>query len=701
MRVRLGVTSLNQTVGDWAGNRKRILSAWRAARADDISLLLCPELSISGYSLGDRLPRPGTLQQSYESLKQIAAEVEEGVLIVGLPVAHRGVLYNAAAVLARGALQGLCPKGSLATGDVEYENRWYQGWEAGRVEEWTAPDGDQVPIGDLVFEAPDLPPFAFEICEELWRGTRPGARRALAGAEILLNPSASWFTMGKHRIRRQMVREASRADLCAYLYASLSGCDSTRLVFDGAALIAAEGRLLAEGDRFLFDQDWSLRAGPVDLSGLRRARLETGSWRAEQAALLRGERGPAPQILLLPEVGLNTARSAYDRPPIGPSQGPSWLRASTDHDRRDPSLDWLLHAGLIKRASEPEEIGFLELELALCLGLRDYLRKARISALALALSGGRDSAMVAILVDRMFTYQKPEVSREARRAYTKAHFLTAYLATENSGRATREAAREVAEEIASTHHDLSIQATLDAHQQVVEGAVGSALSWEDPVENLALQNVQARLRGVLIWSLANLKQALLLVTSNQSEAAVGYTTMDGDTSGGLALIAGVPKSLVNRWLSWAEHFHGYQSLSSINALAPSAELKPPEEEQTDEAELMPFPLLDRILYHFIELAQDPLEIFISLWPEAAAGSLPVAAEPTALRDAIARFIRLFCFAQWKRERFAIAFRIHDFDLDPKAGGRFPPIQAPFTEELAALDLYLERERESLKRGQKQ
>jgi NAD+ synthase (glutamine-hydrolysing) len=194
---------------------------------------------------------------------------------------------------------------------------------------------------------------------------------------------------------------------------------------------------------------------------------------------------------------------------------------------------------------------------------------------------------------------------------------------------------------------------------------------------------------MLIWTIANLNGALLLVTSNKSEAAVGYTTMDGDTSGGLAPIADVPKSLIKLYLAWARRFHGLEGFEKVDSMPASAELrprKPGEPEQTDEADLMPFAVLDQLMYAFVQLGLAPLDILRRFWPTLKGHYND---DPAQLAAAIRKFVRLFCFAQWKRERFAISFRVTAFDLDPKTGFRFPPVQAPFTEELAEMDRFVE------------
>jgi len=149
----------------------------------------------------------------------------------------------------------------------------------------------------------------------------------------------------------------------------------------------------------------------------------------------------------------------------------------------------------------------------------------------------------------------------------------------------------------------------------------------------------------------------------------------------------VPKSLVSLWLDWAGRTYDYPGLNAILAMQASAELRPPERAQTDEDDLMPFFILDQLMYLFVQLALDPTQIFCRLWPsvfEHYHGRIRPFAED------IRRFVRMFCFAQWKRERFAISFRVTAFDLDPKAGFRFPAVQEPFTQELLELVVFVER-----------
>jgi len=673
--AHVAAASLNQTVGDWSGNRDRIVRAIEIARARGARLLVLPELCISGYSLGDRLMMRDTLERSWRVLTEVAPHTAGLIVAVGLPVRHDGVLYDAVAVIADGVISGLVAKEYLAIGDVQYENRWYQGWAHGRVESFTAPDGRAIPMGTLLFDAEGLGAFAIEVCEDGWKGLRPGSTYALAGPLIVANPSASWFVIGKHATRRRMVQEISREDHVAYVYTSLHGCDATRLVFDGSVLVAAEGAVLSDGRRFLFDEDVEVVDTVLDLEGLVHTRTEEGSWRQQVEALRRGDYGPLPTVLRLP--------GDYRTSASPPLPTPYWLDGTTETSV-DPSLDWLAAAGLIPHPPAPTDLPYLELELALAMGLHEYRSKTGIPGFTLALSGGRDSSMVAVLVARGLRYAHPDWTPAQVADEVKTRFTTAYLATELSGDATRGAAAALSAELGARHLEVGMQQAVDLHVDIAAALTGTRLSWEDPAHDVPLQNVQARLRGSLIWMVANLSGSLLLSTSNKSEAAVGYATMDGDTSGGLAPIADVPKSMVTAYLVWAARFHGLSAIDQVVKTPATAELRPADRGQTDEGDLMPFAVLDQLMYLFVQRGQAPLEMFQTLWPVVKHDYTA----PSELAAQISKFVRLLCRAQWKRERFAITFRVTAFDLDPKTGFRFPPVQAPFTEELADLAAYV-------------
>lgn len=187
--------------------------------------------------------------------------------------------------------------------------------------------------------------------------------------------------------------------------------------------------------------------------------------------------------------------------------------------------------------------------------------------------------------------------------------------------------------------------------------------------------------------LANVKGALLLATSNRSEAAVGYATMDGDTCGGLSPIAGIDKAFLRHWLRWLETegpagVHPIPALAAVNRLAPTAELRPREATQTDEADLMPYEVLDAIERAAIRDKQTPIDAFRRARRNSASS-------PTSSSTSGSRFFRLWCRNQWKRERDAPSFHLDDENLDPKTWCRFPILSGGFERELEELAQYVE------------
>jgi NAD+ synthase (glutamine-hydrolysing) len=226
-----------------------------------------------------------------------------------------------------------------------------------------------------------------------------------------------------------------------------------------------------------------------------------------------------------------------------------------------------------------------------------------------------------------------------------------------------------------------VEPLVRGYERLAATAVGRRLTWDR--DDVALQNVQARARSPGVWMLANLTGSLLLSTSNRSEAAVGYATMDGDTSGGIAPLAGIDKAYLRRWLVWLERegpagVGPIPALAAVNAQAPTAELRPPAAGQTDEADLMPYDVLDRVERSAIRDKETPLEAWQRLvveFPDHA---------PAQLARWTERFFTLWSRNQWKRERYAPSFHLDDENLDPKTWCRFPILSGGFARELAEL-----------------
>ncbi|MFO0571461.1 MAG: NAD(+) synthase, partial [Polyangiaceae bacterium] len=338
-----------------------------------------------------------------------------------------------------------------------------------------------------------------------------------------------------------------------------------------------------------------------------------------------------------------------------------------------------------------------EFARAISLALFDYLRKSRSHGFVVSLSGGADSSAVACLVAMGLGFAVRELAVDGvieklrhvpgidacadTPALVGRLLTTAYQATENSGKVTRDAARAVAHALGARHLELDVEPLVRGYRDIVSSVLGRPLSWE--TDDIALQNIQARVRAPGIWMIANLTRALLLSTSNRSEAAVGYATMDGDTAGGLSPIAGIDKAYLRRWLVWLEQ-KGPEgqgpipALHAVNVQQPTAELRPSAAAQTDEADLMPYVLLDAIERAAIRDKRSPREVYALLRAE-----FPDYATSDLVRW-VERFFRLFAQNQWKRERYAPSFHVDDESLDPKTWCRFPILSGGFLRELSEL-----------------
>jgi NAD+ synthase (glutamine-hydrolysing) len=338
----------------------------------------------------------------------------------------------------------------------------------------------------------------------------------------------------------------------------------------------------------------------------------------------------------------------------------------------------------------PKEWEFAQ---ASALGLFDYLRKSKSKGFVLSLSGGADSSTVAILVAEMVRRGLEELGLQAfckkigfnnwekyqanpEKSLVNELLTTAYQGTSNSSKDTFESAKSLAESIGAKFYHWTIDEEVTSYTSKIENAIGRKLTWER--DDITLQNIQARARSPIIWMLANINHALLLATSNRSEGDVGYTTMDGDTSGSISPIAAVDKYFVLHWLRWAEKNLNREGLRKVNCLQPTAELRPSERKQTDEKDLMPYAVIVEIEKLAIRDRRSPMDIFWLLKEE-------LDLNPEELKGYIKKFFQLWARNQWKRERLAPSFHLDQFNVDPKTWYRFPILSQGFSEELAQLE----------------
>ena len=350
--IKVGAASLNQTPLDWEGNKNHILAAIAAAQVQQVSILCLPELCLSGYGCEDAFFAPGTLAQSWRILQTIVPQTQNIIVAVGLPLLYQNRVYNTVCLLVNGQIGGFVAKKFLPGDGIHYEPRWFHRWPHGAQTEIEI-DEQRYPLGDIYFNCGGVR-IGFEICEEAWVANRPGIKLAEQGVDIILNPSASHFAFGKRKVRERFVLEGSRAFSVGYVYTNLLGNEAGRAIYDGEALCASGGQLLAASKRFSF-ADYQLITALIDVDLTRMSQARTSEWVPKLAS----------RIYL---------------PFVYPQIPPHYELATPSSWEDSPTLK--------------EE----EFTRAVSLGLFDYLRKSRAQGFVVSLSGGADSSAIACLV---------------------------------------------------------------------------------------------------------------------------------------------------------------------------------------------------------------------------------------------------------------------------------------------------------------
>jgi NAD+ synthase (glutamine-hydrolysing) len=654
-RILVAAAALNQTPLAWEDNSAHIRTALKEARAAGVQIVCLPELSVSGYGCEDAFHSSGVVAQALSIAVELAQETKGLVVNFGVPLMLQGAVYNTVAVAVDGVLRGFVAKQNLAGDGIHYEPRWFKPWPRGVVSSLEV-HGAAVPVGDIFFEVDGIR-IGFEICEDAWVAERPGIFLAQHGVDVILNPSASHFSFSKHEVRKRFVAEGSRVCGASYVYANLLGCESGRVVYDGDTLISSYGEIVAQGERFSFS-DVKLLCGVVDINRSRLLRRRQSSFHPHFEA--------GSRLVLVEDFAIKRTSKGV---------------TSRVHD-------W----------ESSKDIKHEEFTRAVTLGLFDYLRKSRSEGFVVSLSGGVDSSAVSCLVALMIAAAIKELGLQsckqklayiswiskvtAEKDLVRGLLACAYQATNNSSRVTHRAAKELAKELGATFFDLHVEKLVGEYTTMVSSALGYKLTWRE--HDAALQNIQARVRAPSVWLIANLRRALLLTTSNRSEAAVGYTTMDGDSSGGLSPLGGIDKAYLRRWLAWLEKtgplgLKKFPALKLVNQQSPTAELRPKESKQTDEGDLMPYRVLDVIERYAVRDKLLPRDVYTLLCEEFVDDF-----SAQQLREWVVRFFTLWSANQWKRERYAPSFHLDDESVDPKTWCRFPILSGGFKKELAEL-----------------
>ena len=538
-QVKVALLQLNYTVGDLSGNAERIRAAVEAVAAAGAELAITSELALLGYPPRDLLLYPALVERAGQVLQQLAARLRESIpVVVGSvqpnPLPEGRPLYNAAAWLEGGQIRHWFQKSLLPTYDVFDEDRYFE------------PGSPPQPIEYRSRRV------GFTICEDIWNDRDfwqhrryhrdPVEEMARCGADVLINLSASPFSLGKQKLRVQMLGSLARKHALPILYVNQVGGNDD-LIFDGASCaLDGRGRLVAQAAAFAPDRlivDVETLIHPLDES------LEV--------------------------------------------QGSRW-------------------------PTEPEA----ELYEALVLGTRDYVSKCGFREVLLGLSGGIDSAVTAVI---------------AADALGPGRVLGVLMPSPYSSPGSLTDAYQLAQNLGIPTLKLPIQSIMESYQHLLDEPFAGL------PPDIAEENLQSRIRGTLLMALSNKFGRLLLTTGNKSELAVGYCTIYGDMSGGLAVISDVPKTWVYRLARWINRQQERIPLATLTK-PPSAELRPG---QQDSDSLPPYDLLDKILQRHIEQHQSSPEL-------VAQGFDP---------DIVQQVLRLVQNAEFKRHQAPPGLRITD------------------------------------------
>ncbi len=620
--VKVAVAIPSVRVADCTANVERIGAMMRRAAEGGAAVVLFPELSVTGYTCADLFGQPTLVEAAEQALGQLVALSAElpVAAVVGVPVAADNALYNCAAVISRGRIVGVVPKTYLPNYGEFYEARWFASAGRARRREVRL-CGCEVPFGgDLLFTAGGVR-IGIELCEDLWVPVPPSSLLAAGGAEMILNLSASDEMVGKHDYLRTLVAQQSARTMSAYVYCSAGfGESSTDLVFAGNGIVAENGTVLAEAERFSLDEQ--LIFCDVDIDRLRTERRRRNTFRVE------GFEAPALREVAL-ELSKGDVHARFDRR-IDPS--PFVPAADGHRDERCREIFSIQTGGLAQR-----------------------LHHTHSKRAVVGISGGLDSTL-ALLVT-VETFDRLKLDRKGIIGVTMPGFGTTGRTYNNALRMMRS--------LGVTVREIPIGAACRQHFADI------GLDAKD--RSVTYENSQARERTQILMDIANKENGLVIGTGDLSELALGWATYNGDHMSMYGVNCGVPKTLVRYLVGWyASRCDGdtAATLRDVMDTPISPELLPADENgaiaQKTEDLVGPYELHDFFLYNFVRqgFAPDKIEFLAG---RAFAGVY----DAETIRHWLRTFVRRFFNQQFKRSALPDGPKVGSVSLSPRGDWRMP------------------------------
>ena len=602
-------------VADCTGNYQKIIAMAKEANENGASLVVFPELCITGYTCSDLFLQRALLNAAEENLKYIIKETKEldCVILVGLPVRANSGLYNCAAVICHGDLLGLVPKKYIPNYSEFYELRHF----TPAKDELTSIDflGKQTYFGkDIIFECLGMPEFKLgvEICEDLWTAEPPSGKLALNGATIIANLSASDEVIGKADYRRMLVRSQSARLLSAYVYTSAGLGESTQdLVFSGHNMICENGSILAESKRFTT----GIIYADVDLQKMESERAKTNTFVGEDDFYNVKFRLPLKDLEL---------KRTFSKTPFVPTN----------------------KANLDERCEE-----ILTIQAT---GLATRIQHTNVKTVVIGLSGGLDSTLALIVAVHAMDMLKRD--RKDIIAVTMPCFGTT--------KRTKSNAEILAESYGVSFRDINISKAVTQHFE----DIGQSME----VLDVTFENGQARERTQVLMDIANKTGGFVIGTGDLSELALGWATYNGDHMSMYAVNASIPKTLVRHLTAFeAEHSEGSlkKALLDILDTPVSPELLPPKDgeiSQKTEDLVGPYELHDFFLYYLVRQGFTPKKIF-----RLAKIAFEGAYDDETIRKWLKIFLRRFFSQQFKRSCLPDGPKVGTVTLSPRGDWRMP------------------------------
>ena len=610
-------------VADVVFNVQEIEKLIALAEEDRVEVLCFPELCITGYTCQDLFKEQLLLSKAEEGLMMLLDFTRklDVISVVGLPVLAGGLLLNCAAVIQRGSILSVVPKTYLPNYNEFYEKRWFaSAQDLNPTEIYLAGTPVTLSSEPKVFQTSGGAKFGVEICEDVWAPVPPSNNLTMAGADIILNCSASNELIGKHRYLRSLVAQQSARTMSGYVYASCGFGESTQdVVYGGNAMIFENGHLLVEGDRFSFQPQ--LQTAQIDVERLRTERHTNSTF-------INAQREAHARVI--------SAKPAEEEHPFV-------LERPVDAHPFIPSDT--------EMAETCEEI--LNIQMA---GLAKRLFHTNCQHVVVGISGGLDSTLALMACVR--TFDKLGYDRKGILGITMPGFGTTSRTHDN--------ATSLMQSLGISQMEISIADAVTQHFK--------DLGHDAARHDATYENSQARERTQILMDMANKQNALVVGTGDLSELALGWATYNGDHMSMYGINAGIPKTLIQyliRYMASLAQFDAQrETLMDVIDTPISPELTPADAEgniiQKTENLVGPYELHDFFLFYFMRFGFTPSKIFL-----LAQKAFGASYDKATIKKWLTTFCRRFFSQQFKRSCLPDGPKVGSISLSPRGDWRMP------------------------------